>query len=696
MCFAIEEDGKNQMRSHECLQCSQSFSDLTQLQEHLKTDCVWPDSRAFDTSSDGASQPNQTELGPPKDGRHAGAFQCDKCPRSYDTEPQLLRHVSYHNKQHDDVFHCSRCSRFFCSSATWRKHQSIHRRFDACTTPESEAAKTVYTCSRCVRTFDCRMMLARHEKSHDETEKRRKRRFVCSRCSRSFSSRAVLDKHKMSHADKTDDNKTVHCHFCNKGFFYQSLLYRHIKAVHYREGLSELRRSSGDEDETMHDYNADADASGDRSQSVHVSKMKTPSPVKKEEPADVFQCDKCPRSFDARLKLQRHLAYHNKHRDQVFYCYRCSQSFCSLSTWKRHEQIHRQFDACKTPESGNSKTTYACTRCERTFDCRFMLARHETNHKSSEKRKSRVFRCTRCSRSFCTSARLAAHEMAHNEHDDSDYSHKCQFCDKRFVYESVMFAHMEKMHSNEDLSKVGPVHVCTQCSAVFLEPQRLRSHEASMHYNAENPDASAVQSSASDRVYSCDQCSKTYKSRVGLTVHLNTHADLLPYVCRTGCNRRFAQAGTRCYHERTHSDATPHLCAVCGLAFKRAVNLRLHARLHAGIFPHKCPYCPKAYHKSCQLLQHVRVHTREQPYVCTVCSKRFSLRTQLVRHDRAVHRRLKPWQCSVCDKSFSQPGNLRIHMRVHTREKPFVCFYCNSHFSYAGSLKSHMQKHEQM
>ena len=513
----------------------------------------------------------------------------------------------------------------------------------------------------------------------------------CPRCSKSFSNQTHLHTHVESACawpdeQALDTRNNYICPMCMKSLGSAAQLLRHLHC-HQHSGSLTVHAS-------VHYHDANA---SDRSQPEHgLKKLSSP---KNTQPVETFQCNKCPRSYDAKIKLQRHMSYHKKHYNKMFYCSRCSQCFCNLNTWKRHENIHRRFDAYKRQGAENVESVYTCTRCDRKFDCRFMFARHEKNHIQVDKRRSRVFHCSNCSCTFTTRALLQEHERSHSENAGTKNDHICPLCNKRFLYQSVMYAHMERVHSREELSRIGPVHACAKCSQVFMEAVRLRVHEVmihcGVHSQSDTKDSSTMLPCISSNVYECSQCSKSFKSQFALTLHLRTHSGARPYQCRAGCSRQFAQHSTRSYHERTHSDAMQHICADCGLAFKHSTMLRLHSRLHSGVRPHKCPSCPKDFHKSSQLIQHVRRHTGERPYVCSTCSRQFSLRTQLVRHENAVHRRLKPFQCSVCDKAFTQSGNLHIHMRVHTREKPFVCPICKFQFSYSSTLKSHMRIHEQ-
>jgi len=510
----------------------------------------------------------------------------------------------------------------------------------------------------------------------------------CPQCSKSFINQTLLHRHVESACSWPDEQglDSINCSFptFTKSLGSTTLLQRH----HHSRSLS--TSAALHKSKSMTAYHNDC---SNGSQPGQTNKLKQFSSHKNDQSMQVFQCDMCPRSYNTKIKLQKHVSYHKNRYRKTLYCSRCSQYFCNLNSWRRHENIHRRFDAHKRLGSENTKSVHECSRCDRTFDCKFMLARHERNHTDNDKKKHRVHRCSHCPRSFFTSAELDGHEMSHNEHTVTNKDHICQFCNKHFVHQSLWYKHMEQVHCHEDLSKIGPVHACSKCSQIFMEAERLRVHELQMH--SQSKDSTTVLLSSSDNVYVCSQCSKSFKSRFALRLHWYTHTGDRPYPCRAGCNRRFAQNSTRAYHERTHSDVAPHICSECGIAFKHSTMLRLHSRLHTGIRPHKCPSCPKAFHRSSQLIEHVRVHTRECPFICVTCSRQFKWQSTLIRHEKAVHHQLKPWQCSVCDKTFTQHSNLRIHMRVHTHEKPFVCSHCNLQFSYAASLKSHMRVHEQ-
>jgi len=507
------------------------------------------------------------------------------------------------------------------------------------------------------------------------------------------------------------------CPQCSKSFVNQTLLRRHVESACFwpdeerldsRNSIfASFTESLGSSDQLLRHLqsrslftpaavhvsmttHADGDGSNG-SQLGQINKLKQFSLDENDQNVEAFQCELCPQSYDTKIKLQRHMSYHKNRK--VLYCGRCSQYFCTSNSLRRHENIHRRFDARKRSGSENEKNAYACPRCDRRFDCWFMLARHKRNHIDNDKKKDKVHHCSHCSRSFSTSAKLDHHKVTHGEHTAAKKGHTCQFCNKHFVRQSLFYKHLEQVHCHEDLSRIGPVHACSKCSQIFMEAGRLRAHALQIHNESE--DSATVLPSSSYGVYTCSQCGKGFKSRASLSLHWNTHTGDRPFQCRAGCNRRFAQNSTRKYHERTHSDATPHICPVCGVAFKHSTMLRLHSRLHTGVRPHKCPSCPKAFPRSSQLTEHLRVHTRECPFVCSTCSRQFRSQSTLLRHEKAVHRQLKPWQCSVCDKTFTQPGNLRVHMRVHTHEKPFVCSYCNLQFSYSASLKSHMRVHEQ-
>ena len=234
---------------------------------------------------------------------------------------------------------------------------------------------------------------------------------------------------------------------------------------------------------------------------------------------------------------------------------------------------------------------------------------------------------------------------------------------------------------------------CSICRMPFKDMSALKAHTASHRVStAKRKISMAGKKTAVPFV--CNHCGRVFKSVSTLNSHVMTHTGERRIPCRVaGCNKRFTQHSTRSFHERTHSDDMPHMCAVCGRRFKHAVGVHLHMSVHTGYRPHQCSSCPMTFRRSCDLQRHSRVHSAERPYQCQICLKSFKTKRTLSRHILALHTDEIPWRCSICDKGFKTSGNLRVHLRVHTGDKPYICAVCGLQFSYSSSLKSHEQVH---
>lgn len=261
----------------------------------------------------------------------------------------------------------------------------------------------------------------------------------------------------------------------------------------------------------------------------------------------------------------------------------------------------------------------------------------------------------------------------------------CSKCGRHFTTANHLMQHMDMNCSQ--------LH-CSICRKPFKDLLALKMHRVTCHMSL--PKKNRPAELTKPMQYVCNHCGRIFKTAGALKLHVMTHTGERLLACRVaGCNKRFAQHSTRSFHERTHSDDMPHICAVCGRRFKHATTVRLHMSVHTGYKPYQCPSCPMVFRRTCHLQQHLRIHTGERPFACSSCPKCFKDKQSLSRHIVALHTDEVPWRCCVCNKGFKTSSNLRVHMRVHTGEKPYICKVCDTQFSYASSLKSHMHIHSE-
>ncbi|KOX77013.1 hypothetical protein WN51_10407 [Melipona quadrifasciata] len=204
--------------------------------------------------------------------------------------------------------------------------------------------------------------------------------------------------------------------------------------------------------------------------------------------------------------------------------------------------------------------------------------------------------------------------------------------------------------------------------------------------------------------YSCHLCSKVFKMRGSLMVHMRVaHMgyNLGPLVkdgqielilnenkfnCPT-CGKKFKKEQHVMQHLKTH-EAKQWECDVCSKMFTTKYFLKKHKRLHSGEMPYKCNICNKTFTFQQSYHKHRLYHKDDKPYTCTTCGRSFKELSTLHNHER-IHTGEKPFACETCGKCFRQRVSYLVHRRIHTGVMPYKCTTCGKNFRYKVSQRTH-------
>ena len=200
---------------------------------------------------------------------------------------------------------------------------------------------------------------------------------------------------------------------------------------------------------------------------------------------------------------------------------------------------------------------------------------------------------------------------------------------------------------------------------------------------------------ANKPVFTCEQCSRTFKWKSQLNYHMRSHAEVKEFAC-SFCEKRLSQLSSLKRHLRVHSGEKPYGCEECGKRFVEKGKLTLHLRKHNGDpveKKYKCSVCDRGFTLSANLRTHMRTHTGEKPYPCPQCGKGFKRSSDIISHLRS-HTGERPYKCSHCDKCFTMISHRNRHEVIHTGEKPFKCDLCGKGFTQPNSVKAHLKVHE--
>ncbi|NWS70065.1 ZN652 protein, partial [Crotophaga sulcirostris] len=240
-----------------------------------------------------------------------------------------------------------------------------------------------------------------------------------------------------------------------------------------------------------------------------------------------YPCKKCPRVFNNRWYLEKHM---NVTHSRMQICDKCGKRFLLESELL----LHHQTDCEKNIQ---------CVTCGKGFKKLWSL--HEHNkivHGYAEKK----FSCEICEKKFYTMAHVRKHMVAHTK----DMPFTCETCGKSFKRSMSLKVH-SLQHSGEKPFK---------CEVRSCYKYQLRSH-MSIHIG--------------HKQFMCQWCGKDFNMKQYFDEHMKTHTGEKPYICEI-CGKSFTSRPNMKRHRRTHTGEKPYPCDVCGQRFRFSNMLKAH------------------------------------------------------------------------------------------------------------------------
>lgn len=553
-------------------------------------------------------------------------FVCDLCPKFYNGNNHLWKHVSKQHKGDPNVT-CNLCLRTSASRAHLERHKIKYHSDPVdklINRPAPDTASQVHKCNLCGKEFRIRSLLKKHLKSCKGVKPIVPKVqpvngvFPCSKCNKVFEQQCVLSKHMRN-------SHVVHfCEACDDveskvGFDSKTELLDHIRTEH------------------ANDPELVCDVDGCNK----VLRLKADLQKHKQEHLRgyfTYICDMCGDMFSNRKKLRKHLLTFHKSYVQHL-CAVCVAILPSIEELVEHVHtnhtvlLFRPFtcqicgkcypSGCKTVDHighAHGKQYKPCRVCWKIFTDEQQLEEHVQNHPPAEEKpvssSSQVRKDSRNRAKASLAQELSALGISFETNENG----------KRAAEE-------EPLDFEESGKRLRKKYKCTSCKETFRLIEELKEHKLEMHgssrvsvtevYEEAEPvittSAEAKNERWTDyRPIDCDCCGKTWNSKKQLWQHLiRSHPQQSMYtcgICLKVCKNYYALwYHLDALHPYVLNDPGGRFaCYVCGHYHNSQSKLDKHIGVHkqppeASEWP--CPYCQRLYRSTEYLSEHiVQVH----------------------------------------------------------------------------------------
>uniref|UniRef100_A0A182PMZ8 Uncharacterized protein n=1 Tax=Anopheles epiroticus TaxID=199890 RepID=A0A182PMZ8_9DIPT len=750
-------------------------------------------------------------------------ISCEYCPRKFTRRMYYMQHLRRH-KPDERLFRCRHCPRSFASQMRRTGHErKIHGQLS---NPKSDE-KDTFSCPKCARVFKHRSSLRMHMLNHDGQLPYGCD--ICNCRFYSVSYLAVHKKryHGPNAARTLVNGTSIPCHYCSRWFLRECDRSSHIKQMHAdmhaskesavgfnellddcppadSEGLTDpemlppnvhepmmvIKEEEPDVSETpgqsgadglqfycyscampfdtedMYSEHLDDQHPFGGEQLMDQLQPASPGPVGQEEPANLFKCPYCPKTFTRKWSMTQHIPTHMTRKG--YQCEYCPAMF----TRNEYLRTHRKRKHPTLPETG----AFKCSYCPRLFH----MARYKKVHEriahikkgdvlpegedtvSSERSAidSTVAKRPDESSSSSISAAHGRHSRASDFFDQASNDAHSAAASMQGDYtgleeSSRLVVLLERLPEHEleqyrwQLEVYASMLPVVKIKQELMDPQygddsELTYAKECNEEEDEQDDEDDREDAASGSELNPDDSTndsgkqtllKRKRSKFGITLH----------PCPQ-CSKLFKSRTALRMHVLYHSGELPHRCDECGVQFMRYNQLEYHKSRYHGAnsattmaAQYSCDYCPRIFlRKQDRTTHQLMVHARDQAeaaglaglkkskrkdYVCRVCDAEFEKYRRCVRHITLHHlgadgapecKPIKLCHCPICSGIYKKRDDWHEHLNEHpsvrphhceqcirrrrkasSRKQVHRCSYCPKAFEHKPNLASHLRIHKQ-
>ena len=150
------------------------------------------------------------------------SFQCDKCPKAFNQNGHLQRHIARMHTKANKKLNCDSCEYKTTTNQMLKLHvDAVH------------LGLRPYKCDVCQKVFTQPTHLRTHKRTHDIN----RLNYSCEQCDKSFSSTQSFNRHKLSHL-APEGKPVLKCDKCGFETNHQDSLRVHVRHIHEEKSFA--------------------------------------------------------------------------------------------------------------------------------------------------------------------------------------------------------------------------------------------------------------------------------------------------------------------------------------------------------------------------------------------------------------------------------------------------------------------------